>query len=387
MSYDQDLSFVYFGPTKVIFGNGSSTSEVESEMRALGCSRAVVVTDHGIIAAGLLDKITRALGEKCVGVFSDVPQDTGVDVVDSGAAFAREKRADSIISLGGGSVIDTAKCICILLTEGGSLADFEGIQLLSRLQTPHIAIPTTAGTGSEVTWAAVVFDKSKGQKILIVESFNAPRVAILDPLLTAKLPSLLTASTGMDAFCHAVEAISSLQREPVADALALHAIRLLDKYLPLCVTGGDLNARGQVQLAATMAGWAFGNAMVGLVHAMAHSIGAVAHVPHGVANGILLPYCMEYNLPDAQDCYAEIAMAMGLYEKGLSIQESAESAVHAVFEFTKKIGHPQKLSAVGVTEEHIGKAAELSMADGSIVNNVRFITGSGEVLGIYKKAF
>jgi len=142
MSYDQDLSFVYFGPTKVIFGNGSSTSEVESEMRALGCSRAVVVTDHGIIAAGLLDKITRALGEKCVGVFSDVPQDTGVDVVDSGAAFAREKRADSIISLGGGSVIDTAKCICILLTEGGSLADFEGIQLLSRLQTPHIAIPT-----------------------------------------------------------------------------------------------------------------------------------------------------------------------------------------------------------------------------------------------------
>jgi aldehyde dehydrogenase (NAD+) len=387
MAYDQDLSFVYFGTTKIIFGNGSSTSEVESEMNALKCSRAIVVTDQGIIKAGLLDNITKSLGDKCVGVFSDVPQDTGLDVVDRAAAFAKEKGADIVVSIGGGSVIDTAKCMCIMLTEGGSLADFEGIQLLTRPQTPHIVIPTTAGTGSEVTWVAVIYDKNKGQKILIVESYNAPRVAILDPTLTAKLPPLLTASTGMDAFCHAVEAMTSVQREPIADALGMHAIRLLNKHLPTCVKNGlDLTARGQVQLAATMAGWAFGNAMVGLVHAMAHSIGAVAHVPHGIANGILLPYCMEFNLPDAEDNYADVAHAMSVYEKGNTTKQASTAAVKAVFDLTKKIGHPQKLSEFGVTKEHIIKAADLSMSDGSIVNNVRYVSDSGEVLEIYKKA-
>ena len=387
MAYDQDLSFVYFGTTKIIFGNGSSNSEVEAEMSALKCSRAIVVTDQGIIKAGLLDKITKSLGEKCVGVFSDVPQDSGMDVIDRAAAFAREKGADIIISVGGGSAIDTAKGMCILLTEGGSLSNFEGIQLLTRPQTPHIVIPTTAGTGSEVTWVAVIYDKSKGQKILIVESYNAPRVAILDPVLTAKLPPLLTASTGLDAMTHAIEAISSVQREPIADAMGLHAIRLLNKHLPQCIkNGSDLGARGQVQLAATMAGWSFGNAMVGLVHAMAHSIGAVAHVPHGIANGILLPHCMEFNLPDAEDCYAEIAPAMGVYEKGITTRQAAEAAVKAVFDFTKKIGHPQKLSEFGVTEENIIKAADMSMSDGSIVNNARLVADSGEVLEIYKKA-
>jgi len=387
MAYDQDLAFVYSGPTKIIFGNGSSASEVESEMSALKCSRAIVVTDQGIIKAGLLDKITKSLGEKCVGIFSDVPQDSGMDTVDRASAFAKEKGADIVISIGGGSVMDTAKCVCILLTEGGSLSDFDGIQQLTRPQTPHIAIPTTAGTGCEVTWIAVVYDKNKGQKRLIVESYNTPRVAILDPTLTAKLPPLLTASTGMDAFCHAVEAMSSVQHEPIADAMGMHAIRLLNKYLPICIkNGSDLTARGQVQLAATMASWAAGNSLYGVVHAMAHSIGAVAHVPHGIANGILLPHCMEFNLPDAQDYYSEIAQAMGVYEKGSTTKQAAEAAVKAVFDFTKKIGHPQKLSEFGVTEENIIKAADMSMSDGAIVSNPRFVADSSEVLAIYRRA-
>src|SRR5665647_1105756 len=230
MAYANSLSFVYVGPTKIIFGSGSSTAELESEMSALGCSRAVVVTDPGIINAGLSEKIIKTLGDKCVGVFSDVPQDTGIDVVNRGAAFAREKGADIVISIGGGSVIDTAKCMCILLTEGGDLANFEGIQLLTRPQTPHIVIPTTAGTGSEVTWIAVVFDKRKGQKILIVESYNTPRVAILDPQLTLTLPPLLTVSTGMDAMTHAIEAMTSIGREPISTGMALHAIRLVSTY-------------------------------------------------------------------------------------------------------------------------------------------------------------
>ncbi|HOW56555.1 MAG TPA: iron-containing alcohol dehydrogenase, partial [Smithellaceae bacterium] len=177
------------------------------------------------------------------------------------------------------------------------------------------------------------------------------------------------------------------QREPVADALGMHALRLLTKYLPICVAdGSNLAARGQVQLAATMAGWAFGNAMVGLVHAMAHSIGAVAHVPHGIANGILLPHCMEFNIPAAEDYYAAVAEAMGVRRNGQSDGEAARAAVKAVFALTKKIGHPQKLSECGVQEEHIIKAAELSMSDGSIINNARFVTGADEVLGIFRQA-
>ncbi len=391
MAYDSSLSFVYFGPTKVIFGSGSSTAELESEMSALGCSRAVVVTDPGIIKAGLSEKIIKTLGDKCVGVFSDVPQDTGIDVVNRGAAFAREKCADIIISIGGGSVIDTAKCMCILLTEGGSLANYEGIQLLTRPQTPHIVIPTTAGTGSEVTWAAVIYDKNKGQKILIVESYNAPRAAILDPQLTLKLPPLLTASTGMDAMTHAIEAVTSMQREPIADAMAMHAIRLLSNYLPVCIKdGSNLQARGQVQLAATMAGWAFGNAMVGLVHAMAHSIGAVARVPHGVSCGIMLPYCMDYNIDDGEPetiaIYATIAQALGVSTRNDEPKVAAKAAVKEMFDLLKRIGHPLKLSEFGAKEADIIKAADLSMADGSIVNNIRYVSGKDEVLEIYRKA-
>jgi len=296
MAYDSDLSFNYFGPTKIVFGVNASR-DADIEMGALGGSKAVVVTDKGIIKAGLVDGITECLGGKCAGVFSEVPQDTGVEVVDAAAEFARKNGADMVISVGGGSVIDTAKGMCILLTEGGTLRDFNGVQLLSRPQVPHMVIPTTAGTGSEVTNAAVIMDREMGQKRLLVENFNVPRMAILDPKMTEKLPPLLTASTGMDAMTHAVEAVHSIPHEPITDGLALHAIRLLYRYLPVCVeNGSDLHARGQVQIAATMAGWAFGNAMVGIVHAMAHSIGAIAHVPHGIANGILLAESMEFNL-------------------------------------------------------------------------------------------
>lgn len=386
MGYDSDLSFNYFGPTKIVYGIDSS-KDVEIEMSSLGGTKAVVVTDQGIINAGLLDHILKALGGKCVGVFSDIPQDTGVEVVDAGAAFARKNGADIVVSVGGGSVIDTAKGMCILLTEGGSLRDYSGVQLLSRLQTPHVVIPTTAGTGSEVTNAAVIMDKEMGQKRLMVENFNIPRLGILDPKMTAKLPKLLTAGTGMDAMTHAVEALHAIPHEPITDGMAIHAIRLLARYLPVCVDKGeDLVARGQVQIAATMAGWAFSIAGVGNVHALAHSIGAVAHVPHGIANGILLADCMEFNLESCPDAYAMVAEAFGIREKGMDDMDAAKAAIEAMRAFTKKIGHPQKLSEMKVKEEDIVKASDLSLGDGAIVNNPRLVLDASEVLEIYKKA-
>lgn len=385
MAYDLDLSFNYFGPTKIVFGVDAS-KDVEIEMSSLGGTKAVVVTDQGIIKAGLIDHIVKALGNKCVGVFSDVPQDTGVEVVDAGAAFAKKNGADIVISVGGGSVIDTAKGMCILLTEGGNLRDFNGVQLLSRPQTPHVVIPTTAGTGSEVTNVAVIMDKEMGQKRLVVENFNVPRLAILDPKMTAKLPKLMTAGTGMDAMTHAVESLHALPHEPITDALGIHAIRMLYKYLPDCVSnGGDLLARGQTQIAATIAGWAFGIAGVGNVHALAHSIGAVAHVPHGIANGILLADCMEFNIESCPEAYAMVAEAFGIREKGMDDMEAAQAAISATREFTKKIGHPQRLSEMKVTEDDIAKAAELSLGDGAIVNNPRLVLDSSEMLEIYRK--
>lgn len=387
MGYDRDLSFVYFGPTKIVFGAGTSR-DVDMEMAGLGCRRALVVTDPGVMKAGLVDGVLKALGERCAGVWSDVPQDTGIGVVNRAAVFAREKGADCVVSVGGGSVIDTGKGICILLTEGGGLENFEGIQLLTRPQTPHIVIPTTAGTGSEVTCIAVILDERKGQKIMIVEYFNTPRIAILDPQMTEKLPPLLTASTGMDAMTHAVEGLQSMQREPIADGLAMHAIRLLHRYLPVCAENGtDLAARGQTQLAATMAGWNMGHTMAGLVHAMAHSLGAIARVPHGIANGILLPHVMAFNLDDAAENYAMVAEAMGVREKEMDEPEAAEAAVAAIRSFLARIGHPIRLSDVGVTEEDLTKAAALSLSDGAIVNNPRLVLDENEVLAVYRAAF
>ncbi len=387
MAYDRELSFVYFGPTKVVFGAGTAR-DCGVEMAGLGCHRALVVTDPGVMKAGLVEGVLKALGDKCVGLFNDIPQDTGVGVVNRAAAFAREKGADCIVSVGGGSVIDTGKMVCILLTEGGGIENFEGIQLLTRPQTPHIVIPTTAGTGSEVTCMAVILDERKGQKILSVEYFNAPRIAILDPVMTVKLPHLLTASTGMDALTHAVEALQSVQREPIADGLAMHAIRLIYRFLPVCtVSGEDLAARGQMQLAATMAGWAFGNAMVGLVHAMAHSLGAVARVPHGIANGILLPHVMAFNLDDAAENYALVAEALGVREKGADDRAAAEAAIAEIRSFLKRIGHPERLSATGVKDADLAKAAALSLSDGAIVNNPRFVMDAEEVLAVYRTAF
>jgi len=386
MAYDADWSFNYFAPNKVIFGTGM-ISDLPMEIPTLG-KKAVLVTDPGIIETGMVDQVKTLMGDFLVGVFSDVPQDTGMEVVDKGAAYAKEKGADVVVSLGGGSVIDTAKGMCILITEGGSLRDYEGMQLLTRPQCPHIVIPTTAGTGSEVSAGAVVLDQAQGQKILIFEYHNIPRVAILDPRLTEKLPPGLTAATGMDAMTHAVESYVSQQRNPIADSAALHAVRLVKTYLPTAVeNGSDMAARGQMQVAALLAGWAFSNALLGLVHAMAHSLGAVCRLPHGLANGILLPHVMQYNIEEVPELLADIAHAMGVNTQGMDAGQAATSAVTEMRELVKQVGLPPGLGQAGVDEACLAECAELAMTDGSIVYNPRMVMESEEVLEVYRKAF
>ena len=386
MAHEADLSFEYVSPTRVVFGLGA-VRELPMEVKNYG-TRAVLVTDAGVKAAGLAARAEEVLGDRLAGVFSDVPQDTGLEVVDAGAEYARSIGADVVVSLGGGSVIDTAKGMCILLTEGGSLRTFEGMQMLTRPQTPHIAVPTTAGTGSEVTAGAIVLDREQGRKTLIWENFNIPRVAVLDPQLTENLPPHLTASTGMDALTHAIEAYTCLQRNPLSDAGALHAVRLIGKYLPYAVNdGSDLVARGQMQSAALLAGWAFNNSLVGLVHAMAHSLGATARLPHGLANAILLPHVLRFNLEEIPDLLADVAQALGANVSGLSPAEAGEAGIARIEALNREIGLPAGLKDAGVDQGVLAQCAELSLGDGSIILNPRMVMEADEVLDIYQKAY
>src|SRR3990170_3580838 len=374
-NYTTDLSFNFNSPTKIVFGAGA-VNDIGPEMDSLNKKRAVIITDEGLAATGMIDRAKDILGKRCVGIFPEVKPDTGVYIIDKAVKYAKGVDADILISIGGGSSIDTAKAMAILLTEGGRLEDYQGWQILKRPLMPHIAVPTTAGTGSEVTYVAVVKDHDRGIKLVFGDNHLIPNTAILDPELTVNLPPDITASTGMDALSHAIESIHSLQRQPMTDGLALQAIRMIFNYLAISVENGkDIAARGQMQIAATMAGIAFSNAQLGIVHAMAHAVGARFGVPHGIANAIFLPYGMEYNLGVCEKEYAAIADAAGIDVHKKTKREAAEMAIYAVKRLTEEIGLPTKLSDVNVTKEGFAICAENAMADPSIVYNSRTPSG------------
>jgi alcohol dehydrogenase class IV len=387
MAYDRDLSFIYRNPTRLVYGE-NTVNETGQEVDGLGCKRAFVVTDKGVADAGLTQRVEKALGRRHVGTYDRCIQDSSLQVIEEAAGIAKELEADILVSVGGGSVIDTAKAMAILLKEGGQIMDHAGMQSLTRPQTPHIVIPTTAGTGSEVTYFAVVKDWEENRKMEFAEDHIIPNVGILDPTMTVGLPPMLTATTGMDAFSHALESIHTSQSSPVTDAMAAHAIELIVTHLPVCVENGkDLFARGQQLLASTMAGIAFGNAQVALVHAMAHTVGGLFGVPHGMANSILLPHVVRFNLDVCAQRYVLVARAMGLKTEGLSNEAVGEATADAISQFTQKIGVPQKLRDVGVPEDGLAKASEVTLTQGPMVFNPKWISDSEEVLSVFKKAW
>jgi alcohol dehydrogenase class IV len=388
MPYDAQLNFVFWNPTKIVFGENTAL-DVAIEVENLKCKRAILVTDKDLIKdTDIPEKIKKLLGSLCVGIFSEVEPDSGIHIVNQGAKLGMKLGADCIVSVGGGSAIDTAKGMAILLKEGGKLQDYMGFQVLARPQTPHIVIPTTAGTGSEVTYIAVIKDHQEGRKLLFGDYNILPNVAILDPKMTEGLPPKLTAATGMDALSHAIEALHSLQREPIADGLALHAIKLIKEFLPEAVENGkDMTARGQMLIAANMAGAAFSNAQVGLVHALAHSVGAIFGVHHGLANSILLPACLRYNADACGEIYLDILWALGTTIEGIQPDKAGAILADKIMELTKKLGLPQRLRDVGVPEGGLKECSELALSDGAIVYNPKFISDSAEVLKVYKQAW
>ena len=388
MPYDANLNFVFWSPTKIVFGENTAL-DVSIEVENLNCKKALIVTDRDLAKnTDVPGRIKKVLGNLCVGIFTDVEPDSGIHIVNQGAKLGKELGADCIVSVGGGSAIDTAKGMAILLKEGGKLQDYVGFQILTRPQTSHIVIPTTAGTGSEATYIAVIKDHEGGRKLLFGDYHILPNVAILDPKMTEGLPPRLTAATGMDAMCHAIEALHSLQREPIADGMALHAIRLIKEFLPKAVENGkDMMARGEMLIAANMAGIAFSNAQVGVVHALAHSVGARFKVHHGLANSILLPACLRYNADACSEVYLGILSALGVNIERNQSDQAGDVVADKIIEFTKKLGLPQRLRDVGVPEEGLKECSELALSDGAIVYNPKFISESTEVLKIYQQAW
>jgi len=369
--------FEFQVPGKVICAEHCVDS-IGTEMDKVGGSKVLLVTDVGVEKAGLCQLIMEGMESgtgEIVGTFNEVPPNSEVKIVEKCYAMAKEKGADSLISVGGGSVIDTAKGTTLLMVEGGELLDHQSaVYTPSGPMPAHIAVPTTAGTGSESTFAAVIADHEQMMKLIFQGPELAPTVAMLDPIMTKTLPPHLTASTGMDALTHCIEALHSEMHEPICDGLALYAIKLIKDYLVRSVKdGGDIEARTYMLISANMGGVAFANAFVGIIHAMAHSVGGKFGVPHGVANAILLPYGMEFNLRYVEEGvpekYKMVAEALGIDVSKDDDVTAARKAIEYLKNLTVEIGLPQKLSEVGVPEDGLEAVTDDAMIDGSMFNN------------------
>jgi alcohol dehydrogenase class IV len=365
--------------------------ELGNEVEGLGVRRAFLVTDAGIMASGLLEPVRASLAERLevCGVFSEVPANSSVAAVERGAAAARAAGADLLVAIGGGSPIDTAKAMRILLTEGGKLLDYQGYNLLTRPLTPMIAIPTTAGTGSEATSWAVIRDEDSGLKIAFASPFLGPDMAVLDPEMTLTLPPRLTAATGMDALTHAIEAFVGTNSNPITDTLGLQAIDMISNNLRAAThSGGDIDARGQMLIAACIAGMAFssGGGSLGVVHALAHAIGGAYQVHHGTANAILLPHGMRFNKTVVPNRFSRIARAMGVNAGGRAEDDVIEDGIDAVQALAVDCDVPAGLRDVGVPRESFAALADAALGDPAIYTNPQQVSAE-QAIAILEAAF
>jgi alcohol dehydrogenase class IV len=386
--------FSWANRPRIMYGPGIR-SELGFEMAQLGGTRAVIITDKGVVNAGVAQMVADAMkksGLELAGIFDHIVQDARIDLINEGAAFYRDKSADCMVVVGGGSVMDSAKAINILIGDGADdfmpLAEQAALWDGAKPLPPHIVFPTTAGTGSEITTAIVVLDVDARVKLQVTHPYNAD-IAMLDPELTIKLPPKITAFTGMDALTHAVEGVTSSGAEPIADACGLHAIRLIFKYLPLAVHEPDnILARGNMLIASTLAGLCFGNVMTGAVHATAHALGAHYGIPHGLANAIMLPVVMASNVEAAPERYAMVADAMGIAVHGMSEAEAAMAAVQAVKDLKKAIGLTQTLRDFNVPNDanELRQTVDLAASDSQISYNPRYLEDS-DILELLLKAY
>jgi alcohol dehydrogenase len=365
-------TYSYQLPTRIEFGNGVSR-QVGVEAQALGAMRAMVITDPGVRAAGIVDPIVATLAEAGIDsfVFDAVASNPRAEQVDAAGAAAAAQNVDLLIAVGGGSPIDTAKGAGVVQTHGGKITDWEGWNIVSRPITPLIAIPTTAGTGSEVSFWAVITDTARHYKMSVASPLIAPRVALLDPELTLCLPKSLTASTGMDALSHSLEAYTAAIGCPLADALAVAGLEACGRHLRrACEDGGDLEARYGMMYASMVGLLAVGGSDVAGVHCMGEAVGGLYDIPHGVAMAIYLPVVTEYNLTVAPDKYSHAARLLGEDVGGLSVEEAAAKAVDALRKLNVDLGIPSAAD-VGVKRADFARLAKAASINLSASSNPR----------------
>lgn len=361
---------------------GALTSE-------LGVSRVLIVTDSGVRAVGISGQIEAALAAS--GIAFDVYDQVSPNPRDyeclAAAELARATGAEAIVAIGGGSPIDLAKAAAGLATNSGTALDWVAPRTFVEPPLPLIAIPTTAGTGSEVTRSSVVNDTTRQIKVSLRDWAIAPRIAIVDPGLTLGLPPLLTASTGMDALTHAIEAYTCTRGTPISDGLALHAIRLIGPNLPIAVAdGSNTAAREQMMLASTIAGMAFSNADVAAVHCIAEALGGRYDTPHGIANSTFLPWIFAFDAPADPKRHADVAVALGVATEDDELGYAAEQASRYLADLAQRIGIPRFRELPGVREDDFPWIASASVANLSNASNAR-VMDEADYLGVLESAW
>lgn len=371
----------YFGP--------GAREVLPKEIARLGFKKAFVATDKDLIKFGVADKVLKVLADAGIPykVFSDIkPNPTTANVKAGVAAFAASG-ADFIIALGGGSSMDTAKAVGIITNnpEFADVVSLEGVADTKKKSVPIIALPTTAGTAAEVTINYVITDEANEKKMVCVDPNDIPVMAIVDAELMYTLPKSLTAATGMDALTHAIEGLITKGAWEMSDMFELKAIEMIARYLETAVNEPqNAEARNGMAVAQYIAGMAFSNVGLGVVHGMAHPMGAIFDIPHGVANALLLPTVMEFNMPAAVDKYVQIAKAMDVYSAGMSKEEAAQAAVDAVRALAIRVGIPQHLTELGIKETDLDRLATAAAADVCTPGNPRDVNKE-IILDLYKK--
>jgi alcohol dehydrogenase len=380
-------TFQFFIPNVSIMGVGCHTEVVE-QLESRNCKKPLIVTDKGITAIGMTEQFVNLFKTSDIDavVYDEtIPNPTDENVMN-GVKVYKDNGCDSIVTLGGGSPHDCGKGIGTVITNGGVINDYEGVNMLSKRMPTFIAINTTAGTASEMTRFCIITDTSRHIKMAIIDWRVTPDVAINDPELMTGMPPSLTAATGMDALTHAVEAYVSTIATPITDACALQAIGLVANNLRAAVANGqDMEARDNMAYAEYLAGMAFNNASLGHVHAMAHQLGGFYNLPHGICNAILLPHVERFNLISKLDRFADIAVSMGENIDGLTTREAADVAIDAITILSKDVGIPANLTELGVKEEDLETMAKNAQKDACGFTNPR-TPSLQDVINIYKNA-
>lgn len=356
-----------------MMGEGCLETAIQS-MGGYGYRRALIVTDAWLEKAGVAAKVAALLEKAGIGaeIFPGAQPNPTIGNVEAGLARLRAADCDCVVSLGGGSPHDCAKGIALVATNGGSIADYEGVDVSAKPQLPLIAINTTAGTASEMTRFCIITDEARHIKMAIVDRHVTPLFSVNDPLLMLAKPPALTAATGMDALTHAVEAYVSTAATPITDACALKAVTMIAANLRAAVANGeDVAAREAMAYAQFLAGMAFNNASLGYVHAMAHQLGGFYNLPHGVCNAVLLPHVEAYNVDIASDRLADVAVAMGVAEAGASVAENAARCLDGIRKLAADVGIPAGLAALNVKVEDIPTLASNALKDACGLTNPR----------------